>query len=66
MHVSLSARRGGSSQDILQIERDRRFFNKHYNPGDPIELDYDMNRDVEEHFMPKDYPEAPPEDGSAE
>ena len=67
MHVSLSSRRSGSAQDILQIERDRRFFNTNYNPGEPIELDYDMNRDVEEHFMPPDYPDAPPpEDEPAE
>jgi hypothetical protein len=62
IRVSLTSRRKGSGQDILQIERDRRYYNKNYNPGDPIEMDYDYNKDVEEHFMPTDYPDAPPDD----
>jgi hypothetical protein len=63
---SLTSRRTGTGQDILQIERDRRFYNKHYNPGDPIELDYNFNTDVEEHFLPTDYPDAPPPEDSVE
>lgn len=62
LRTSLTCRRKGSGQDILQIERDRRYFNKNFNPGDPIEMDYDFNKDVEEHFMPTDYPDAPPPD----
>jgi hypothetical protein len=62
MRASLGSRRKGSGEDILPIERDKRYFNKHYNPGDPLEMDYNYNIDVEEHFMPTDYPDAPPEE----
>jgi hypothetical protein len=61
MRASLNRRRKGSGEDILQIERDRRYYNKKHNPGDPIEMDYNYNTDVEEHFMPTEYPDAPPE-----
>lgn len=50
MHGALQMRRTGAVKDSLQIERDRRYYNKHVNPGDPIELDYNYNIDVEEHF----------------
>ena len=66
MRASLNSRRKGSGEDILQIERDRRYYNKKYNPGDAIEMDYDYNKDVEEHFMPTDYPDASPENQSDE
>jgi hypothetical protein len=59
--VSLTARRNGCTQDVLQMERDKRYFNTHYNPGDPIQMDFDFNADVEEHFMPSHYPDSPPE-----
>ncbi len=59
--VSLTSRRNGTVQDSLQIERDRRYFNKHYNPGDPIEMEWNLTPDIEEHFMPTDYDETPPE-----
>ena len=62
MRLSLQVRKTGSLQDVLQIERDKRYFNKHHNPGDPIEMDYNMNPDVEEHFLPDEYPEEPPAD----
>ncbi|HZZ28837.1 MAG TPA: hypothetical protein VFE46_12615 [Pirellulales bacterium] len=65
--VSLTSRRNGTVQDSLQTERDRRYFNKHYNPGDPIEIEWNLTADIEEHFMPTDYPDTPPEqDGQPE
>src|SRR5262245_23336122 len=64
MRASLNSRRKGFAEDVLQIERDRRSFNKNYNPIDPIEIDYNFNKDVEEHFMPTDYPDEPPADHS--
>jgi hypothetical protein len=62
MRASLNSRSKGCGEDILQIERDRRFYNKKYNPGDPIEMDYNFNTAVEEHFMPTEYPDKPPDD----
>jgi hypothetical protein len=61
MRLSLQVRKIVTVQDVIQMERDRRYFNKHYNPGDPIEMDYNLNVDVEEHFLPTDYPDAPPD-----
>lgn len=60
--VSLTSRRNATVQDALQIERDKRYFNNHYNPGDPIEMDYNLNPDVEEYFLPSEYPDTPPEE----
>lgn len=60
MRLSPQVRKSGNVQDALQIERDKRYFNKHYNPGDPIETDFNINLDIEEHVMPTDYPETPP------
>ena len=61
MRLSLQVRKRGGVQDFIQIERDRRYYNKHFNPGDPIALDYNANPDVEEHFLPTEYPDTPPE-----
>jgi hypothetical protein len=60
--LSLQSRRNGMLQDGLQAERDRRYYNKHYNHGDPVEFDHNLSTDVEEHFMPTEYPDAPPDD----
>ena len=57
-----STAKGGDRSDAIQIERDRRYFNTHYNPGDAIQMDYNLNTDVEEHFLPAEYPDAPPEE----
>ena len=57
--LSLTSRRNGTVQDALQIERDRRYFNRHYNPGDPIDMEWNITPDIEEHFMPAEYPEEP-------
>jgi hypothetical protein len=62
MRVSLQSRRNGTLQDALQIERDKRYFNSHHNPGDPIEMDFNLNPDIEEHFLPSEYPDSPPEE----
>lgn len=63
MRASLGARRNGTVQDALQIERDKRYFNTNYNPGEPIEIDFNLNIDIEEHYFPTEYPDVRPEDG---
>ncbi len=45
--------------DILQLDRDITYFNKHYNPGDPIQMDFDYNPDVAERHLPTEYPDEP-------
>jgi hypothetical protein len=62
MHVSAQARRKGVLMDVLQIDRDLGYFNNHHNPGDPIQMSWDFNADVDEQHMPTEYPDAPPDD----
>ena len=60
MRLSAQDRRRGTLADVLQIDRDIRYFNKKFNPGDAIQLDFDFNKDIEEKQLPTEYPEAPP------
>lgn len=62
MRLSAQNRRTGTLMDVLQLARDLGYYNKHFNPGDPIEMDYNFNPDVEELRQPTDYPDAPPEE----
>ncbi|RIK84394.1 MAG: hypothetical protein DCC68_01570 [Planctomycetota bacterium] len=61
MRLSASARRNGTLGDILQLVRDVDYFNRHHNPGDPIEVPTDFTADVAEARFPTTYPDAPPE-----
>jgi len=62
MRLSAQARRRGALADVLQIVRDIKYYNKKYNPGDPIQLDFNYNKDIEERQQPTEYPDAPPAD----
>ncbi len=62
MRLSAQARRRGARADVFQIVRDVNYFNKRYNPGDPIQLDFNFNKDIEEQQFPTEYPDAPPTD----
>jgi hypothetical protein len=63
MRLSAQARRRGSLADVLQIVRDVTYYNRKYNPGDPLQLDFDFNKDIEERQQPTEYPDAPPSEG---
>ena len=60
MRLSAQARRRGTLADVLQIVRDVAWYNKKYNPGDPLQLDFNYNKDIEERQQPTEYPDAPP------
>lgn len=60
MRLTAQARRRGALSDVMQIERDLRYYNKHFNPGDPIQMSFNYDPDVAEHFMPTEYPDTPP------
>ncbi|MGN6369103.1 MAG: hypothetical protein ACTHN5_12650 [Phycisphaerae bacterium] len=64
MRLNAAMRRNGTLQDVLQLHRDIRYFNNHHNPGDPIQLDLNFQRDVEEHDLPPDY--NPDDDGDGD
>ena len=61
MRLSAQGRRDGSLMDLLQLVRDINFYNKHYNPGDPLEVDANFTPDIAELGMPAEYPDSPPE-----
>jgi hypothetical protein len=61
MHLSAQSRMRGTEMDILQLDRDLSYYNHHFNPGDPIKMDYNFNPAVEERHLPTEYPEARPD-----
>lgn len=60
MRMSIQGRRRGVVSDVLQAQRDLDYFNEHYNPGEPLEFDWDINKDVEEWREPGEYEDKPP------
>lgn len=62
MKLSSMRRRNGTLMDVLQLDRDIRYFNTHHNPGDPLLFDANFNPDIEERQQPPDYPSGPPGD----
>ena len=44
-----------------QVKRDFDYYNKHYNPGDPIEYSYNLDMDLEEMNLPTEYLDLPPD-----
>lgn len=61
MRLSVQIRLNGPRMDVLQIDRDLSYFNENYNPGDPIEADYNFNPFVAERHLPTEYPDVRPE-----
>lgn len=62
MRLSAARRRNGTLMDLFQLDRDLQYYNKHYNPGDPILFEPNFRPDIEERRLPPDYPDAPPKD----
>jgi len=62
MRLSAQARRRGTLADVLQIDRDVRYYNSHYNPGDHILIDFNYNKDIEERQLPTEYPDSRPDE----
>lgn len=60
MRLSAQARRRGILADCIQVERDLRYYNKNYNPGECIQLSFNFEPDMEERQLPRDYDDSPP------
>ncbi len=45
---------------VIQAERNIEYFNSHINPGDPIQLSWNFDADIEESRMPSEYNDTPP------
>jgi len=62
MKLSSQQRRKGIAADVFQADRDLKYYNTHYNPGDPIEADWNFNSDVLERQQPGEYDDTPPDE----
>jgi hypothetical protein len=62
MRLSMQQRRKGIAADVFQAERDVKYYNAHYNPGDPIPRDWNFNADVSEREHSSEYDDTPPEE----
>lgn len=58
----ITGRRNCTLLDFLQLFRDVDYYNTHFNPGDPVEIDPDFTPVIEELRMSDEYPESPPDD----
>jgi hypothetical protein len=66
MRNSTQWRRNGVLADCIQLDRDVRHYNKHFNPGDPIEVEFNLRPDVEEKRHSGEYRDAPPDDDDSD
>lgn len=62
MRMCSQQRRNGIIADCIQLDRDVGYYNRNYNPGDPIPLGFDFTQDVIERKQPTEYPDGPPDD----
>ena len=62
MRLSAGWRRRGLQAGCFQLDRDLNYFNKNYNPGEPLEVSYDFSQDVVERQEHGEYDDTPPED----
>lgn len=63
MKASINARRDKLVNGAVKAVVDAEYFNNHFNPGDPINVDTDLTHDVNEKRQPSLYEDRPPEDG---
>lgn len=61
MKLSVQRRRNGTLMDVMQLHRDITYYNKNYNPGDPLAFEANFTFDIEERSQPNEYPDEPPE-----
>lgn len=59
MSYQMTRRRCGG--EVFQKQRAIDWYNKHINPGEPIETSWDYDADRKDQAMPTEYPESPPE-----
>lgn len=62
MRLSAQGRRRGILKDVEQLDRDLKYYNKHYNPGDPVTMIWDLTKDMEEKGESSEYQDVPPEE----
>jgi hypothetical protein len=62
MIYSKNSRRAKLVGGMTQLVVDVTHFDKHYNPGDPIGVETDLTKDVQEKRQPGLYEDMPPEE----
>jgi hypothetical protein len=62
MRLSSQQRRKGMAADVFQADRDLKYYNKNFNPGDPILLSWNFDPDVAEREQSGEYDDNPPDE----
>jgi hypothetical protein len=62
MKFSINSRRDKLVNGAVKAIIDAEHFNKHYNPGDPIHIETDLTKDVNEKRQPGLYDDTTPDD----
>ena len=62
MKLCVADRRRGIHNDVGQLDRDMNHYNKHYNPGAPIQTSFNFTEDMEEKSEQTEYIDQPPDD----
>lgn len=62
--ISTQVRRRGMVACAVQFVRDVSYYNKHFNPGAPIDVSVNFTFDVDEFRHGTDYKDSPPPDNS--
>lgn len=63
--ISSSQRRNAIFADVVQAERDLRYYNKNYNTGEEIQMSWNFDADLSEKDQPTDYDDSPPTEEEA-
>jgi hypothetical protein len=62
MKLSLQQRRRGVLGDVTQLKTDMDSYNENNNPGQPIQMSFNFDEDLNEMGEDGTYPDAPPDD----
>ena len=62
MRCSVQLVRRQVRSTIIQTDRNIEYFNNHVNPGDPIQLSWNFDADIDESKLPDEYDDTPPAD----
>jgi hypothetical protein len=60
LSAPLQQRRNGVLADVPQAERDLRYYNRNHNPGEPIQMTWNFDADVQDRDQPSEYDDTPP------
>jgi hypothetical protein len=62
MRGSLQSRSSGTYGRVKQIDRDKNYFDKNVNPGDPIEISFNYDQRLADDKHSTEYEDRPPDE----